>query len=38
MMSVIRRAVATDPAQRYKSAADLRDALTATQPGSLRRG
>ena len=37
MMSVIRRAVATDPAQRYASAAQLRDGLTATQPGSIRR-
>jgi serine/threonine protein kinase len=37
MMSVIRRAVATDPAQRFASATQLRDALTATQPGTFRR-
>jgi serine/threonine protein kinase len=37
MMSVIRRAVATDPAQRFATATQLRDALTATQPGIHRR-
>jgi serine/threonine protein kinase len=36
VMSVIRRAVAADPAQRYGGASALRDALAATQPGIAR--